>query len=130
MAMSELIGALVSQLGIQEGQAKGGAGLLFKLAQEKLGGDFSKVAGALPGVTDLIAAAPQAGGAAKLVGGLLGAIGGDKAKGLSDLASLAGGFSQLKLDRGMVAKFVPILLGFVKGQGGPGVADLLTRVLK
>ena len=130
MAMTELISSLVSQLGIQEGQAKGGAGLLFKLAQEKLGGDFSSVAGALPGVTDLIAAAPQAGGAAKLVGGLLGAIGGDKAKGLSNLASLAGGFSQLKLDSGMVAKFVPVILGFVKGQGGQGIADLLTKVLK
>ena len=130
MAMTELISSLVSQLGIQEGQAKGGAGLLFKLAQEKLGGDFSSVAGALPGVADLIAAAPQAGGAAKLVGGLLGAIGGDKAKGLSNLASLAGGFSQLKLDSGMVAKFVPVILGFVKGQGGQGIADLLTKVLK
>ena len=64
MAMTELIGSLVSQLGIQEGQAKGGAGLLFKL------------------------------------------------------------------DSGMVTKFVPIILGFVKGQGGQGIADLLTRVLK
>lgn len=128
--MTELIGVLVSQLGIQEGQAKGGAGLLFKLAQEKLGGDFSEVAGALPGVKDLIAAAPQAGGAAKLVGGLLGAIGGDKAKGLAGLASLAGGFSQLKLDSGMIAKFVPVILGFVKGQGGQAVADLLAKALK
>ncbi|NLF21860.1 MAG: DUF2780 domain-containing protein [Lentisphaerae bacterium] len=128
--MNELIGALVSQLGIQESQAKGGAGLIFKLAREKLGGDFSKISGALPGVADLIAAAPQAGGAAKLVGGLLGALGGDKAKGLAGLASLAGGFSQLKLDSGMVAKFVPIILEVVKGQGGQGVADVLAKVLK
>ncbi|MBN1270552.1 MAG: DUF2780 domain-containing protein [Kiritimatiellae bacterium] len=33
--MNELIGQLVKQLGVQEAQAKGGAGLLFKLAQSK-----------------------------------------------------------------------------------------------
>jgi len=128
--MTELIGELVSKLGIQEGQAKGGAGLIFKLAQEKLGGEFSKVAAAVPGAEKLISAAPEAGGGAKLVGGLLGAFGGDKAKGLSDLAGLAGGFAQLKLDGGMVAKFIPIILEFAKGKGGEEVQGLLARVLQ
>lgn len=127
--MEELIGQLVSKLGVQEGQAKGGAGLLFKLAKDKLGGDFSKVAAAVPGVNDMMSAAPQAGGAAKLVGGLLGAMGG-KAQGLAGLASLAGGFSQLKLDSGMVTKFVPIILEFVKGKGGAEVVGLLSKVLQ
>lgn len=128
--MSDLISELVSKLGVEEGQAKGGAGLIFKLAQEKLGPDFSKVAASLPAVQNLIASAPQAGGAAKMVGGLLGALGGDKAKGLADLAGLAGGFSQLKLDSSMVAKFLPIVLEFAKGQGGQEIAGLLARVLK
>ena len=127
--MEELIGQLVSKLGVQEGQAKGGAGLLFKLAKDKLGGDFSKVAAAVPGVNDMMSAAPQAGGAAKLVGGLLGAMGG-KAQGLAGLASLAGGFSQLKLDSWMVTKFVPIILEFVKGKGGAEVVGLLSKVLQ
>lgn len=127
--MEELIGQLVSKLGVQEGQAKGGAGLLFKLAKDKMGGDFSKVAAAVPGVNDMMSAAPQAGGAAKLVGGLLGAMGG-KAQGLAGLASLAGGFSQLKLDSGMVTKFVPIILEFVKGKGGAEVVGLLSKVLQ
>ena len=127
--MEELIGQLVSKLGVQEGQAKGGAGLLFKLAKDKLGGDFSKVAAAVPGVNDMMSAAPQAGGAAKLVGGLLGAMGG-KAQGLAGLASLAGGFSQLKLDSRMVTKFVPIILEFVKGKGGAEVVGLLSKVLQ
>ena len=56
--MNELIAQLVGQLGINESQAGGGAGLLFKLAKEKLGGDFSKVTGALPGVAELIQKAP------------------------------------------------------------------------
>jgi hypothetical protein len=42
IGMSELSSKLMSTLNVQEGLAKGGAGLLFKLAQEKLGGDFSR----------------------------------------------------------------------------------------
>lgn len=125
--MNELIGQLVSQLGVQEVQAKGGAGLLLKLAQDKLGGDFGKVAAALPGVQELIGAAPASGGAAKLLGGLAGALGGGKA---GDLASLAAGFSQLKLEPAMIGKFVPILLSFVQSKGGADIAKLLSGVLQ
>ncbi len=128
--MQELINELVAKLGVQPGQAQGGAGLIFKLAQAKLGGDFSKIAAVLPGVQELIAAAPQAGGMAKLAGGLLGAIGGGKAKGLADLAGLAGGFANLKLDSAMVSKFIPIVLEFVQGRGGAGVMELLNKALQ
>jgi len=128
--MNELIAQLVQQIGVQEGQAKGGAGLLLKLAQSKLGGDFGKVAQAIPGAQELIGAAPEAGGAAKLLGGLAGALGGGKAGGLADLASLAGGFSQLKLDPSMISKFVPVILSFVQSKGGQDVVKLLAGVLK
>ena len=128
--MNELITQLVSQLGVQEGQAKGGAGLLLKLAQSKLGGDFSKVSAVIPGIQELIKAAPEAGGASKLLGGLAGALGGGKAGGLADLASLAGGFSQLKLDPQMISKFVPIILSFVQSKGGQEAVKLLSGVLK
>ncbi len=125
--MNELINQLVSQLGVQEGQAKGGAGLLLRLAQDKLGGDFGKIAAALPGVQEMIGAAPASGGAAKLLGGLAGALGGGKA---GDLASLAAGFSQLKLDPAMIGKFVPIILSFVQSKGGADIAKLLSGVLQ
>ena len=125
--MNELISQLVSQLGVQEGQAKGGAGLLLKRAQDKLGGDFGKVAAAIPGVQELIGAAPAAGGASKLFGGLAGALGGGKA---GDLAALAGGFSQLNLDPGMIGKFVPVIMSFVQSKGGPEIVKLLSTVLK
>ncbi len=125
--MNELIGQLVAQLGVQEGQAKGGAGLLLKLAQDKLGGDFSKIAALIPDAQQLIGAAPAAGGAAKLLGGLAGAIGGGQA---GNLAALASGFSQLKLDPEMIGKFVPILLSFVQSKGGSEIAQLLGGVLK
>jgi hypothetical protein len=66
----ELIQQLISNLGINEEQAKGGAGLLFNLAKEKLGsGEFQQIAGKVPGVTDLLKAAPESGG------GMMGALG-------------------------------------------------------
>jgi len=100
------------------------------MAQSKLGGDFSKVSAAVPGLQDLIKSAPEAGGAGKLLGGLVGALGGGKAGGLADLASLAGGFSQLKLDPQMISKFVPVILSFVQSKGGQDVVKLLAGVLK
>jgi hypothetical protein len=126
--MNELIAKLVAQLGVQEGQAKGGAGLLLKLAKDKLGAEFAAVEKAVPDASGLIQAAPAEGGASKLLGGLAGALGGGG--GLAGLASLASGFDKLKLDPSMVAKFVPVLLDFVKGRGGETVVALLSKVLK
>jgi len=54
---------------------------------------------------------------------------GGSAGNLGALASLAGGFDKLGLDSGMIGKFVPILLDFVRDRGGDGVADLLGKVL-
>lgn len=132
----ELIQQLISNLGINEAQAKGGAGLLFKVAKEKLGsGDFQQLADKIPGITDLLKAAPEAGAG----GGLMGALGsaasafgglGGKMEGLGNLAQLAGGFSQLGLSADMVGKFLPIVLSFVQSQGGDSLKGLLENVLK
>ena len=129
--MNDLIAELVKQLGVQPQQAQGGAGLLFKLAQEKLGADFGKVAQAMPGVQDLIKSAPAGGGGiASALGGLASALGGGGAKGVADLAGLAGGFSQLKLDPSLISKFVPVILSFVKSKHGQDLVALLGRALK
>jgi len=129
--VEELIGLLVKQVSVNESQAKGGAGLLFKLAKDKLAaGDFSKVASAVGGVDDLIKAAPKAGGASKLLGGLAAAVGGDKLGSLGQLASLAGGFKSLNLSGDTVSKFIPVVLGFVQSRGGSAVKDILASVLK
>jgi hypothetical protein len=120
--MIELVNLITKNLGVSETQAQGGAGLLFKLAKDKLGaGDFSKVSAAVPGMDSLLNAAPT-GGILAGVGKLFGGGGG--------LASLAGGFSKLGLDSGMIGKFVPIILQFVQGKGGDGVKVLLEKVLK
>ena len=120
----ELINQLTKTLGVSETQAQGGAGLIFKQAKEKLSSeDFTKVSGAVPGIDNLISAAPTSGG------GILGGVG-KMFGGGSGLASLAGGFSKLGLDSGMIGKFVPIVLTFVQSKGGDGVKAILEKVLK
>jgi hypothetical protein len=126
----ELIELLTSNLGIQEDQAKGGAGLLFKLAKEKLGeGDFSQVEEHVPDVGQLISAAPKGGGLGGAIGGMLSKFGGGASQ-LGGLASLAGGFSKVGLDTSMIGKFIPVVLSFVQSKGGDGVKGLLEKVLK
>ena len=137
----ELINQLVSSLGVNEDQAKGGAGLLFNLAKEKLGsGEFQQLADKIPGVSDLLGAAPAPSGAASAGGGMMGALGGvasslgagglgDKLGGLGNLANLASGFSQLGLSSDMVGKFVPVVLSFVQNQGGDSMKGLLEKVM-
>jgi hypothetical protein len=127
----DLIQQLVSQLGVQEGQAKGGAGLIFKQAKEKLGGgEFSQIARSVPGAESLINEAPQGGGGIMgAVGGLASKFGG-KAGELGNMASLAGGFSKLGLDSGMIGKFIPIVLSYVQEKGGDGAMQLLQNALQ
>lgn len=133
----ELVQQLVSNLGVQEDQAKGGAGLILKLAQDKLGGgEFAKVASAIPGSDVLLGSAPteESGG-----GGMMGALGGmaagmmggnQAAGGLGSLMSLAGGFSKLGMSGDMATKFFPVILNFVQQKGGADVAGILSKALQ
>jgi len=137
----ELIQQLVSSLGVNEDQAKGGAGLLFNLAKDKLGaGEFQQLADKIPGVNDLLGAAPAPSAGASAGGGMMGGLGGvasslgagglgDKLGGLGNLANLASGFSQLGLSSDMVGKFVPVVLSFVQSQGGDSMKGLLEKVM-
>jgi len=126
----ELIQDLVKNLGVSEDAAKGGSGLIFKLAQDKLpAGDFEKVSGAVPGISDLIKAAPDSGGILGGLGQMASGLGGDLGQ-LGNLASLAGGFSKLGLSGDMIGKFIPIILSFVGNKGGTGIQAILEKVLK
>lgn len=126
----ELIQQLTQNLGVDDNQAKGGAGLIFKMAQEKLGdSEFTQLVSAVPAVSNLIGEAPTVGGGlAGAIGGLTGAMGGGGQ--LANMAALASGFSQLGLNPGMATKFVPIILSFVQSEGGEQVRSLLAGVLK
>ena len=126
----ELVEQLVKNLGVSEEAAEGGSGLIFKMAKEKLGaGDFGKVANALPGVTDLMKSAPESGGVLGGIGKLASDLGGGAGQ-LGNLASLAGGFSKLGLDSGMIGKFIPIILAFAQSKDGDVVKSLLQKALK
>ena len=130
----DLSGQLVSQWGVSQQQAQGGAGLLFSLAKERLGsGEFSKIAQHVDGMDDILGAAPDTGGAdggmLGMLGGLASKFGGGKLAELGDLAELAGGFKQLNLDPGMVQQFLPVVVGFLQDKGGSGIVELLQGVL-
>lgn len=125
----ELVQMLTSQLGVTEEQAQGGAGLLFKLAKEKLSaGEFSQVADAVPHMEALTSSAPETGGIAGALGGFASSLGGGAGQ-LGSLASLAGGFKSLNLDPGMVSKFLPVVLSFVQSRGGDTARAMLEKAL-
>ncbi|MGB0910633.1 MAG: DUF2780 domain-containing protein [Nitrospirales bacterium] len=134
--MMELVQMLTNNLGVNEDQAKGGAGMLFNMAKEQLGaGDFQQIADKVPGIGDLMSAAPatdaggdSGGGVMGMLGGIASSLGGD-AGGLGSLAALAGGFSKLGLDTDMIGKFVPTVLEYVQSQGGDGIKSLLEKVI-
>lgn len=133
-----LVGALTSQLGVNQQQAEGGAGALFGLAKQRMAPDqFGQVEQSVPGIGSLISAAPALGGGQSsggglggMAGGALGSLGGGGATGgLGALAPLAGSFSQLGLSPDMAGKFLPVILQYLNGNGAGSAAGLLKGAL-
>ena len=127
----ELVQMLTSQLGISNEQASGGAGLIFKMVKDKLGGDeFGQLSSTVPDLENLISSAPKSGGIASALGGLVSSLGGGGGGQLGSLASLAGRFKNLDLDSGVINKFIPIIMSFVQSKGGDTAKILLEKVIK
>jgi hypothetical protein len=121
--MEKLINRLVKDLGVTEAQARGGAGLLFKQAREKLAAaDFSRLAAVLPGIEDLVSEIPTAR-----------ASRGDELGKLFSLlrtepgapSRVVAGFLKLGLESNMPGKFTRVILAFVESEGGKEVRALL-----
>lgn len=129
--MNDLVKLVVSQLGVNENQAIGGLGSIMKLAQEHLGSDFSHVEKYLPEVQKLISAAPGESGTdlAGMMGSALTAFGMGDSK-LAGLASLASQFKSLNLDADMIAKFAPIVTGYLQSQGSTTAVNLINKLIK
>lgn len=126
----ELLNLLTQNLGVSEDQAKGGAGAIFSMVKDKLGADdFGKISAAVPGLGDLVGAAPKSGGLGGAIGGLASALGGGAEK-MGNLAGLAGAFKGLGLDSSMIGKFIPVILSFVQSKGGDTLKNLMEGVLK
>jgi hypothetical protein len=126
----EIVSVLTEKLGITEDQAKAGSGAILKMAKQKLGkDDFNKIAEVIPGMDELLAAAPEGGGLGRMIGSLASSLGVGGGK-LGSLAGLADNFKKLGLDADMVGKFVPIILSFVQSKGGDAIKNLLAGVMK
>lgn len=129
LANPELAGALAKEIGGTAEQAEGAAGALFGLAKTRLKAeDWTKVAGAVPGMDGLLKAAPAAATSSGL-GALAGALP-KEASDLGGLASAASSFQKLGLKPEMVTKAVPVLTDYVSKMGGADVGSLLAGVLK
>ena len=112
---SSLINSLTSQLGVTPAQATGGAAALFNSAASDMDAtDYSKLTDAVPDIKSIT----------------------DSASSLSALAGAAGGsgslvdqFSALGMDSSMIEKFTPIVLDYVKKEGGPALMKMLSGAL-
>jgi len=133
----DLVKMLTSQLGVTEPQASGGAGSLFNMAKGMLSEeDFGQVSGAIPGIGDLINAAPEvsestagAGTSDKMAGLAKGLGSVTKAvEGANKYAAVYDQFKQLGLNTEMVSQFVPVLLSFANSAGGESVMNILKSV--
>jgi uncharacterized protein VcgC/VcgE DUF2780 len=125
---ADLIGPLAKELSATNQQAEGAAGALFALAKTRLvPDDFSKLSTAVPGMDQLLAAAPKAANPAMAVAtsGLAGV-----AAQMGGLAGVAGAFTSLGLKPELIAKAVPILTSYVSKTGGSSLAGLLAGALK
>lgn len=112
MSATGLVDALNTRLGVGDQQAWSGAGAVLRLAQERLPpAEFSIIEDAVPGVRDLLAAAPA-----------VDASGGG-------LAPLAESFVLLGMSPELVPQFAESVIGYVRSGGGEPVAGLLERAL-
>ncbi len=126
--MKELVDLLVSNLKVDPRQASGGAAVLLKAAQDRLGAkEFGSLLGGVPGLDELIRQAPQAGGVGKLFGGFASALGGGNA---ATIASIVSGFSQLGLTTDHAKSFAPVILDFLRAKVGRENAEKLEKTLR
>lgn len=124
-----LVDLLSSQLGVSKNQAEGGAGSIFQLAKQNLSvEDFSIIGKAVPGIDQMIGAAPKIEKSSGTLGGISSMMGSSSNK-LGGMAGLTSSFEKLGLTGDMVGKFTPIILDYVKNKGGEHAMNLLKGAL-
>ncbi|MBY6187746.1 DUF2780 domain-containing protein [Marinobacter hydrocarbonoclasticus] len=118
---ASLVETLVSELGITEDQAIGGAGALMSYAKQDLAeADWAQLAGLVPEASSL-AEEGEMGGVAASLGSVLGE---------SDLgmAPVLEQLNALGLDAATISKFTPVVLDYLKQQGGDDLIGTLTQL--
>jgi hypothetical protein len=128
--VDELINKITAKVGITPDQAKAGLGIVLKFAQSELGPKFEPIRSAIPGVDQLIANAPAAGGLAGALGGMLGGFGGGASK-LAGLAGLIGQAEKAGLNKDQLVGIGQQASDYLKAKGGKAgeVATLIQGLL-
>ena len=98
---------------------------MFQVAKSQMQDSaFSKLSQAVPGMGSLLGAAPQSSALSGLAGlsGLGGGSGGS-------MLALASAFQQQGMSPSMIQQFIPVVLEYVRGSGGNGLAGMLGSAL-
>jgi Protein of unknown function VcgC/VcgE (DUF2780) len=113
---------LTQRLGISQTQAQSGAGALFQMAKSQMQANaFAKLSQAVPGMGGLLSAAPALQQPSGL--GRLSALAGGGSAG--NMLGLASAFQQSGMSPSMIQQFIPVIIDYVKGTGGNGLAGSL-----
>ncbi|ASJ98301.1 DUF2780 domain-containing protein [Shewanella marisflavi] len=125
---NDLVGSVMSQLGLNQNQAEGGLGSLLSLAKTTLGGDsFGPIAEAIPGIDGLLSAAPQLDSDSGMSGLLSKA--GDLGSSLQGGAKVYDSFEKLGISKDLAMPMVDIVKGYLDANAGAGTTDLLMQGL-
>lgn len=125
---NELVGTVMSQLGLNQTQAEGGLGSLLGLAQSSLGtSDYSTLAASIPNADSLLAAAPKLDGNSG-VSGLLSKAG-DLGSSLQGGAMVLDAFEKLGISKELAVPMIDIAKSYLETNGAEGTSDLLMKGL-
>lgn len=125
-SQTALTNVLVSQLGVTPQQALGGAGAIFQAAKANMTQQaFSTLSQSVPGMSNMLAAAPQISQPLSGATSLLGQTG----SALNTMTSLAASFRQLNLSPTMVDQFIPVVVNYIQTTSGQMTANLLQSAL-
>ncbi|QYK01217.1 DUF2780 domain-containing protein [Shewanella psychrotolerans] len=125
---NDLVGSVMSQLGLNQSQAEGGLGSLLTLAKSTLGSDsFAPIASAIPGIDSLLGAAPTLDNDSGMSGLLSKA--GDLGSSLQGGAQVYDSFEKLGISKELAKPMVDIVKGYLDANAGEGTTDLLMQGL-
>jgi hypothetical protein len=122
---------LMQRTGVTGAQAQGGAGALFQIAKNKMQPDaFSQLEQSVPGMQEMLGAAPvlsQPGGLAGRLSSIAGASGVGGTAG--NLISVVSAFQQQGMSPAMVQQFIPVVIDYVKAHGNDALVNTLSAAL-
>ncbi|MDD8060883.1 DUF2780 domain-containing protein [Shewanella metallivivens] len=125
---TELVGSVMSQLGLSQTQAEGGLGSLLSLAQTNLGdNDFSQLTSSIPNADSLLAAVPSLSSDSGMSGLLSQA--GDLGSALQGSAMVYDAFEKLGISKEYIAPMIDIAKNYLEQSGSEGTVGLLTQGL-